>query len=53
VAHCHFPDCTHTHESGCRVKSAVDEGLLSPLRYESYVRMLESDAMDLAALQEE
>ncbi|AMV17611.1 ribosome small subunit-dependent GTPase A [Planctomyces sp. SH-PL14] len=53
VAHCHFPDCTHTHESGCRVKSAVDEGLLSPLRYESYVRMFESDAIDLAALQEE
>jgi ribosome biogenesis GTPase / thiamine phosphate phosphatase len=39
VARCRFPDCTHTHESGCRVKSAVVDGMISRIRYESYLRM--------------
>lgn len=43
VADCHFPDCTHTHETGCRVKAAVAEGKISPLRYESYLRMFHDD----------
>lgn len=43
VADCHFPDCTHTHETGCRVKAAVAEGHISPLRYESYLRMFHND----------
>ncbi len=42
LARCRFPDCTHTHEIGCRVKEAVDQGLLSRLRYDSYRRMRES-----------
>jgi len=53
VAHCRFPDCTHTHETGCHIKSAVDEGKISPLRYESYVRMFLSEAIDIAALEAE
>jgi ribosome biogenesis GTPase len=53
VAGCRFPDCTHTHESSCTVKLAVDEGRVSPLRYESYIRMFQSDAKDLAAMDEE
>ncbi len=44
---CRFPDCTHTHETGCHIKSAVDEGKISPLRYESYVRMFLSEAIDI------
>lgn len=43
VARCRFPDCTHTHESDCGVKSAVSDDLISPLRYESYLRLLEGD----------
>jgi len=43
IAGCRFPDCTHTHESGCRVKRAVAEGMISTLRYESYLRMLHDD----------
>lgn len=53
VARCRFPDCTHTHESDCRVKAAVEDGLISPMRYDSYVRMFQSDAIDVAALDEE
>ena len=37
VALCRFPDCTHTHESGCRVKDAVQRKLLSERRYVSYL----------------
>ena len=43
IAMCRFPDCTHTHETGCRVKSAVRDGMISLLRYESYLRMLDDE----------
>src|SRR5690606_5382224 len=43
VARCRFPDCTHTHESGCGVKQAVSDDLISPLRYEGYLRIIEGD----------
>ncbi|MCX7402391.1 MAG: ribosome small subunit-dependent GTPase A [Planctomycetia bacterium] len=32
---CRFPDCSHTHESGCAVKDAVADGLLDTRRWES------------------
>lgn len=37
---CAFQPCLHWHEPNCRVKKALDEGLIHPDRYESYVRML-------------
>lgn len=40
---CRFIPCTHTHEPGCAVKSAVDEGIISAERYNSYLGMLEED----------
>ncbi len=43
VSRCRFPDCTHTHERDCGVKLAVDYGWISPMRYESYVRILNGD----------
>jgi ribosome biogenesis GTPase len=39
VVDCRFNDCTHTHEPGCAVREAVDEGRVSPKRYASYLRM--------------
>jgi ribosome biogenesis GTPase len=42
-AGCRFTPCTHTHEPGCAVKAAVDAGEISPLRYASYLGMLEED----------
>lgn len=36
---CQFSDCTHTHEPGCAILSAVDRGDIHPERYASYVRM--------------
>ena len=42
-ADCRFTPCTHTHEPGCTVKAAVEEGVISPERYNSYLGMLEED----------
>ncbi len=36
---CDFPDCTHTHETGCAVKDAVERQLISFRRYHSYLGM--------------
>jgi ribosome biogenesis GTPase / thiamine phosphate phosphatase len=39
VALCPFPDCTHTHETNCAVKQAVDRRQISIRRYHSYMGM--------------
>jgi ribosome biogenesis GTPase len=39
INQCKFPNCTHTHESGCAVKYAVGEGRLDLRRYESYCHL--------------
>jgi len=41
---CRFTPCTHTHEPGCAVKEAVEQGLVSAERYNSYLGMLEEDS---------
>ncbi len=40
---CRFVPCTHTHEPGCAVKQAIEDGAISPERYNSYLGMLEED----------
>lgn len=37
---CKFRGCTHTHEPGCRVLVAKEEGLISESRYQHYVQFL-------------
>jgi len=39
---CKFYNCTHTHEPGCAVKLAVEEGEISEMRYSSYLSILEN-----------
>jgi ribosome biogenesis GTPase / thiamine phosphate phosphatase len=41
VPHCQFSNCTHKHEPGCAVLQALADGTLSPLRYDSYLRLRE------------
>lgn len=41
--HCRFTPCTHTHEPGCAVKEAVENGQISAERYSSYLGMIEED----------
>lgn len=37
VPQCAFSDCTHTHEPGCAVVQAVEDGRVDAGRYESYL----------------
>jgi ribosome biogenesis GTPase len=39
VAQCQFSDCTHVHEPGCAVRKAVENGIIHPQRYDSYLRL--------------
>ena len=39
IPECKFAACTHQHEPVCAVKQAVETGDISPLRYESYLRI--------------
>lgn len=41
--HCRFSPCTHTHEPGCAVKEAVEQGSISYERYSSYLGMLDDE----------
>ncbi len=43
VPFCKFPDCTHTHEISCAIKQAVDDGMISFERYESYLKIFTGD----------
>jgi ribosome biogenesis GTPase len=40
---CRFYNCLHLDEPGCEVKKAVENGLIDPLRYRSYVNILEDE----------
>ena len=37
---CKFGDCTHRNEPNCAVKEAVEQGLISELRYFNYLKIL-------------
>ncbi|MDY4041341.1 MAG: ribosome small subunit-dependent GTPase A [Collinsella sp.] len=36
---CRFNDCSHTHEPGCAVREAVDEGLIDEIRVEAFLAL--------------
>ncbi len=40
---CRFYNCTHTHEPGCAVIAALEEGAIAEQRYESYLKMMDDD----------
>lgn len=39
ASRCRFRDCTHTHEPGCAVRRALDDGRLDQARYTSYLKL--------------
>ncbi len=39
---CKYPDCSHWDETPCAVKEAVESGKISPLRYESYLNLIQT-----------
>ena len=40
LPYCQYKNCSHTHEPGCAVKSGVETGSVSNLRYNSYISIL-------------
>lgn len=40
--HCHFRNCSHTHEPRCAVKAALEAGGLDPFLYHRYARLAKS-----------
>lgn len=44
---CRFPNCTHTHEPTCAVRAAVESGAINAERYESYLRVLDGEDLQL------
>lgn len=40
---CQYYNCTHTHEPGCAVKKAVEEGQIAESRYDTYVGLLNDE----------
>ncbi len=42
LGHCRFRDCRHQGEPGCELQRAVDDGLISPQRLESFERIASS-----------
>ena len=40
---CRFNNCTHTHEPGCAVLEAVEQGTIAPSRFTSYLSILDED----------
>jgi ribosome biogenesis GTPase / thiamine phosphate phosphatase len=36
---CKFSDCSHVHEKGCAILSAIKEGLIPESRYQNYLKM--------------
>lgn len=39
IGHCKFKDCRHQNEPGCAIKKALENGELSPERWESYLKL--------------
>ena len=40
---CQYNNCSHTHEPGCAVKTAVEKGEIAQSRFISYLGLLEAD----------
>ena len=45
-SNCRFGNCTHTHEPGCAVLEAVEEGRIAISRFNSYLSMLDDQDED-------
>lgn len=41
AGHCKFANCTHRNEPKCAVKEAIEDGVISDLRYYNYISILE------------
>lgn len=40
AGNCKFKDCNHDKEPGCAIKQAIEDGIISQERFESYIKQL-------------
>ena len=46
---CRFRNCTHTNETGCSIRMAIENGDLSEERYQTFVKLMkESDFHEMS-----
>ena len=48
IRQCAFSDCTHRTEPGCAVRRALEDGSLSPERWEMYARLERENSWSMA-----
>lgn len=48
IHQCTFHNCTHTHEPGCAVKKAVEDGIIALSRYQNYCSILNDESFNIA-----
>jgi ribosome biogenesis GTPase len=41
LSHCRYADCKHRSEPGCKVRAAIEEGLIAADRWQSYLVLLD------------
>jgi ribosome biogenesis GTPase len=44
---CRYPDCSHSHETDCAVKEAVNQGHIHVGRYESYLKLYQQEPLEV------
>ena len=47
IGACKFHNCQHINEPLCAVKNAIDEGIISTSRYQTYVQLMTEDENDV------
>jgi ribosome biogenesis GTPase len=49
AASCRFADCSHNNEPGCAIRKAIENGVLNPEHYQSYLKLkAESDFNEMS-----
>lgn len=48
IGQCAFSDCTHRTEPGCAIRRALEDGTLSPERWEMYARLEKENSWSMA-----
>lgn len=47
VQFCQFNNCTHEHEPNCAIKKGVLSGVISPIRYNNYLNIINGREMEI------